>query len=482
MGLLDHPGAVAGEEPREDRTVRIAIIGGGISGVTAAYRLHSLLPNAEISVIDQARYLGGKIKTGTLAGRSIETGAEAFLCRDPIVVDLAFDLGLQVIHPSAEPAALALGGTLKPIPKGTLVGVPSSREMVAGIAELTPEPVTDGPLLGPESDISVGELVRARYGGEIVDRLVDPLLGGVYAGRADQLSLAATIPALAAKARRYDTLAGAVRAALDSGGSALAGVPGPIFGSIAGGMSVLVNALAEASGARLRLGVAVRELSREGEGWQLVLGATHHPEIVHADAVILAVPARPAARLLARVAPMAAAEIGALDYASIALVSLALPACELPELSGFLVPVSEGYVTKAVTFFDQKWPERATPGMTMLRASVGRYGEEHVLQRSDADLIDLVRTELSALIGTRLPTPMDAAVHRWGGALPQYEVGHLDRVRRARTVLEETQGLALAGAGFDGVGIPACVRSGMRAADALLGVESSAGSGALDAR
>jgi oxygen-dependent protoporphyrinogen oxidase len=445
----------------------IVIVGGGVAGLTAAYRLRERCPWLRVTIVEQASKLGGKLREATLAGIAVEAGAEAFLSRDPTVPNLAAELGLSVVHPATSSAAVALGGRLVPIPAGTLVGVPCDSAALVGLAEITPEPTTTGPLLGPHDDISVGELVRARYGAEIVDRLVDPMLGGVYAGRADQLSLATTLPSLAAAARRHNTLTGAVRAALGGGASRKEpGAYGPVFGTIAAGMSTLVDALALASGAEIRLGLPVRALSRVGTRWRLVIGSTRTPETLDADAVVLAVPAGPAARLLAGVSS-AAAEVGVLDYASVALVSLALPDIDLPDISGFLVPESEGYSVKAVTFIDRKWPHLAVGGLTLLRASLGRYGDERVLHRSDPGLIDLVRSELAAILGRELPAPVDAYVQRWGGALPQYAPGHLDRVCRARAALADLPGLALAGAAYDGVGIPACVRSGAAAAEYL---------------
>jgi len=270
------------------------------------------------------------------------------------------------------------------------------------------------------------------------------------------------MPGLYAAAQREHTLVGAVRAAM-SAGAPPAGSPrppGPIFATVDGGVGRLVDAMAAAAGAERMLGLPVRELSRASKGWRLTIGAIPSPRQVDADAVVIAVPARPAARLL----PGAAREIGALDYASVALVTLALPEdAPIPtDLSGLLVPEPEGYATKAATFFNPKW---GRPGVQLVRASLGRYGDAAVLRREDADLVDLVRDELARLIGAPLPDPLDASVTRWGGALPQYAPGHLDRVAAARAALPPT--VALAGAAFDGIGIPVCVRSGQVAADAV---------------
>jgi oxygen-dependent protoporphyrinogen oxidase len=185
--------------------------------------------------------------------------------------------------------------------------------------------------------------------------------------------------------------------------------------------------------------------------------------------VVLAVPARPAARLLGPVSPAAAASIGVLDYANVALVALAVRGASLPPLSGFLVPASEGYAVKALTIFTTKWGHLTPPdGVALLRASVGRYRDTAALQRTDEDLAALVHAELGALLGAALPAPEWVRVTRWGGALPQYAPGHLDRVAAARAALADLPGIALAGAAYDGVGIPACVRSGQAAAVRVL--------------
>jgi oxygen-dependent protoporphyrinogen oxidase len=266
------------------------------------------------------------------------------------------------------------------------------------------------------------------------------------------------IPALARAAETESTLAGAAKAALAQRRS----VPGePVFAAPVGGMGALVGALAgalTAAGAEIRLGLPARSLARHGSGWRVVVGSTRDPSHVDVDVVVLAVPGTPAARLLSTVD----IEFVPPEYASVALVALVLPdATALPELSGFLVPATEGYAVKAATFFARKWP--GSP--PVVRASLGRAGDEATLQRTDADLVELVRGELRDLIGA-LPTPTASAVYRWGGALPQYQKGHLDRVEALRARLG--RGLALAGAAVAGVGIPACVESGKTAADRVL--------------
>jgi protoporphyrinogen/coproporphyrinogen III oxidase len=441
------------------------VVGGGIAGLAAAQRLRELSPDTDIIVLEGSDRLGGKIRTEPFAGQPVETGAETFLVRDQgrasAALELAQRVGLggELVHPAPVPAALALDNALRPIPTSTLMGIPADPASVRDIATITGEDKDSGrPLLTPGEDIAVGALVRSRLGDEVVDRLVDPLLGGVYAGRADELSLAATIPALHRAASEQNTLAAAVQQAV----AASPRPPGaPVFASVHGGLSRFVAAVADSAAARVRLSQTVRALTRTAGSWRFTVGPTIDAESVEADAVVLAIPAAPAARLLDGVDRTAAGVVGRLEYASVALVTLALPPqTVLPELSGFLVPAGQGFAVKAATFFSAKWP--AGGQGVLIRASLGRRGEEATLQRTDDRLVAVVRDEMPRLIGQSLPEPLAARVNRWGGGLPQYGVGHLDRVAAARAILPPT--VALAGAAYDGVGIAACVRSGQAAA------------------
>jgi oxygen-dependent protoporphyrinogen oxidase len=344
------------------------------------------------------------------------------------------------------------------------MGVPADAAAVSAVARVVDRDVDGGsPLLAPGADIAVGALVRGRFGDQVVDRLVDPLLGGVYAGRADELSLAATMPGLHRAAGRHSTLGSAVRQALAEAPRPLGT---PVFATVQGGLSRYVEAItARLTPTDVRTGATVRELVAAQGQWRLTVGPTNQPSTVDADAVVLATPAAPAARLLKQVDAGAADAIGAVEYASVGLVTLALPpGSALPPLSGFLVPATEGRTIKAATFFSNKWPH--LDGPVLLRASIGRHRDGEVLRDTDDALIALVRDELPALIGASLPEPVAARVNRWGGGLPQYGVGHVDRMARARAELPPT--IALAGAAYDGVGIAACVRSGEAAAESIV--------------
>ena len=252
-----------------------------------------------------------------------------------------------------------------------------------------------------------------------------------------------------------------------------------MFTTLRGGLGTLPPVLAAASGAEVRTGAMVRGLVRGPRGWRLTIGSAHAPEYLEADAVILALPGRPASRLLAGVPDVsgAATALGEISYASMAIVTLAYPDTafpQLPDASGYLVPAVDGRPVKAVTFSSVKWPhlrDRAA-GLVFVRCSVGRISEEAILQRDDEDLAAVALGDLSAAIGISA-RPVDTVVTRWGGGLPQYAVGHLDRVARIKAAVAVLPGLELCGAAFDGVGIPACIGSGVGAAtqtlDALFG-------------
>ncbi len=245
-----------------------------------------------------------------------------------------------------------------------------------------------------------------------------------------------------------------------------------MFTTLTGGLGTLPAALAQASGALIRTSAMVRELARTPSGWRLTVGSAHAPESLDADAVIIAVPGRPASRLLAGVATAAADALGEIRYASMAIVTLAYPVPAFGEPvtgSGFLVPAVDARAVKAVTFSTAKWPhlQRQEPGLHIVRCSVGRLGEDAVLQRDDAELAALAAADLHDATGVR-GQPVDVRVSRWGGGLPQYSVGHLDRVARIRSSIAAQPGLAVCGAAYDGIGIPACISTARLAVDQVL--------------
>jgi oxygen-dependent protoporphyrinogen oxidase len=430
----------------------IAVVGAGIAGLAAAHALAAA--GADVVVLEKSDRVGGALRTTPLDGLPVEEGADAFLVRQPWAADLARSSVGELVHPARGAAAVLAGGRLRPLPTGTVLGVPGSlasiRRVVSpwGLARAALDralPATD---LG--EDPSVGALVRNRLGPQVLDRLVDPLLGGVYAGAADGLSVRMTAPALADPGR---SLLATVAARVPPSSGA------PVFGSTAGGIGAFPNALAV--GLDVRLATTVTGLERGAAGWTLLTGAAGREQRLTAEGVILACPAGPASRLLdgqVTIAPH-------LDYASVGIVTLLYPAgTYTPALSGILIAPSERRVVKAITFVGRKWGH-PTDAPVAIRASVGRYGQEADLQRPDVELAGVAAAEIGAIAGVR-GRPTATRVSRWGGALPQYAPGHLGRVAALRAGLPN--GVAVAGAAYDGVGIPACVRSGQDAAAALL--------------
>jgi oxygen-dependent protoporphyrinogen oxidase len=479
-------------EPTNARP-HVVIVGGGISGLAAAFSLRD--EPVRVTVLEGSRRLGGKLSVSGIAGVAVDEGAEALLVTRPEGIALIAEAGLddQRAVPGPTSSAIWTLGALRPLPRRQFMGVPSDLAELARSGVLSSEGVARAgqdlelPPTARDGDVSVAGYVGVRLGHEVVDRLVDPLLGGVYAGRSTELSFDATLPALAAASRQHRSLAEAARSLLPPQAQAGTRAGGPVFTTLTGGLGVLPAYLAKASGAEVRTGAMARELARIGNGWRLTVGSAAAPEQVDADAVILAIPARPAARLLAGV-PGASAAVTAFEqisYASMAIVTLAYPrsAFAAPGLaasglaalgwSGYLVPAVDGRAVKAVTFSTVKWPHlaeaaaRGQEALEIVRCSVGRIGEEALLQRTDEELAALAAAELATATGVR-GRPVATRVTRWGGALPQYTVGHLDRMAAIRAAVAAQPGLAVCGAAYDGVGIPACVATARAAADEVL--------------
>jgi protoporphyrinogen/coproporphyrinogen III oxidase len=469
------------ERGRPDRR-SVAVIGGGISGLAAAF----LLRNAglDVTVLEGSPRLGGKLAVSEVGGVAVDSGAEALLARRPEGTGLISELGLsgQLQVPGTTTAGIWTQGRIRPLPRRQFMGVPADLGELAATGILSEDGLARAeqdlsmPGADPGADVSVTTMVGGRFGGELVDRLVEPLLGGVYAGRCEDLSFEATLPALAQAARKHTSLteaaASLIPATPGDGGRPDLPAPPPVFTTLTGGLGTLPAALAGASGAAVRTSAMVRELVRTPAGWRLTVGSAHAPELVEADAVIIAVPAMPASRLLAGVTSPAAAALGEIRYASMAIVTLAYPVSAFPRPvtgSGFLVPAVNNRAVKAVTFSTVKWPHlrRPEPDLHIVRCSVGRLGEDAVLQRGDTELAALAAADLADATGVAGP-PAAVRVSRWGGGLPQYSVGHLDRVARIRAGIEAQPGLAICGAAYDGVGIPACIATARLAADQVL--------------
>ncbi len=477
-----------GEEQASGR--HVVVVGAGISGLAAAYALRSAARPTRVTVLEASPQIGGKLRVGDLDGLPVDEGAESVLARRPEALDLlrAVGLGPDLVHPATTAASVWSRGSLRPLPTGTLMGVPTDLRSLAASGVLSLRGLLRVPLdhalpaTPVDGDVSIGSYVRARLGGEVSERLVEPLLGGVYAGQADELSLAATVPALSQLLSGEHSLLRAATAARrgSAGADPPARPPAPVFASVRGGLGRLPAAVAAASGAQVRTGATVRAVVRSTRGWRLTVGPTAAPETVDADAVVVAVPSAPAARLLDRVAPVAARALREIPYASVAVGSYVYPAAAFPRLppgSGFLVPPVEDRLVKAATFLTSKWSwlaDLAGSDRVVVRASVGRYGDEADLQRDDDDLLAAAASDLAAMTGA-VAGPLASRLSRWGGGLPQYLVGHLDRVTRIRLAVGPVPGLELCGAAYDGIGVAACVAGGQEAATRVLAELDRAG-------
>jgi oxygen-dependent protoporphyrinogen oxidase len=443
---------------------RVAVVGGGIAGLSAASQLAS--QGVEVVVLEASSQVGGKLRLGDVGGVQVDLGAESMLARRPEGVALAESAGLgeKIVHPATAESMLWNRDRLIPLPK-TFMGVPGdvkvldevlsrAGQMRASVESRLPE--TE--LLG--NDVSIGFLVEERLGREVVDRLVEPLLGGVYAGHSREISARAAVPQLLNLLAQEGSLTKAAAVALSRPST------GPVFAGLAGGIGQLPLALA--AELSVETDADVSSLSHTTDGWRLTVGE----RAIDADAVVLATPAFATARLVRDVSPVAAHELGRIEYASMAIVTLAFAMRDFPPVSGsgFLVPAVDGHDVKAATFSHRKWQWVAdageAEGLVVMRCSLGRHRDD-ALDRTDAELVEMALLDLGKAIGLSA-RPVDAHVQRWVEGLPQYAVGHVDRVGLIRSEIAMQPGLAVCGAAYDGVGIPACSASATEAVAQVL--------------
>lgn len=457
------------------RAPRVAVIGAGVSGLTAAFRLRQRLGrDAVIDVYDRADRPGGLLCTRGVGGASTDVGAEAFIVRRPEARDLVDELGLadRVVSPGGLRPAIWSDGALHPLPAPAMMGIPLGPDPMTGLAapadlaRMAAEPGVPMEWT-PGADPSVGSLVGDRFGRSVVARGVDPMLGGVYSALSDQLGLREAIPALA---RALDdgapSLTAAVGRVLDAGASAT----GPVFGALRGGYRELVDALVVAGGAHLHLATAVVGIAERAGGLTVLLDATGEPRPVEYDGAVVAVPVWTAAELLGAVASETAAVLADVRPAGSAVVAVAVPdSTPLPPHSGVLVATDADLALKAITLSTQKWPHLRDGPVRTLRTSFGRLGDP--VTRTDEQLVAAAVADVGTVFGAAglaAPPVIDAVVQRWPGGLPHYAPGHLERMRRALAMLPDRIGVA--GSGYSGVGVPACIGT----ADAAVGKVTAA--------
>ncbi|HYZ69049.1 MAG TPA: protoporphyrinogen oxidase [Mycobacterium sp.] len=443
-------------------TASYAVVGGGISGLVAAYRLRIAWPNATITVFDPADRLGGVLRTERIGGQPMDVGAEAFVARRPEVPALLAELSLarrQIGTTGARPLIYSQS-RLHELPIGTLQGIPADPETLTGLIDdaaiaCMRDERTRPFSWRPGADPSVAELVGDRFGEQVVTRSVDPLLAGVYAGSAATIGVRSAVPPLAvALDRGARSLTDAVREALPPPQT------GSVFGAVEGGYAVLVDELVRRAVIHWAQ-VAVVQVNRAPGGWELV---DDEGQRWHADAAVLAVPAPRLPRLIEGVTPRTAAAARRIQVASSALVALALPGgTPMPDQSGALVASGEWLRAKAITLSSRKWGRRGN--VELVRLSYGRFGDDLARSAGDEELLQWASQDLATVFGVNVE-PVDCHVHRWIDAMPQYGPGHPQLVAELRAGLPPT--LAVAGGYLDGIGVPACVAAATRAAASLV--------------
>jgi protoporphyrinogen/coproporphyrinogen III oxidase len=443
--------------------VRVVVVGGGISGLAATRRLESVT-DAEIVLVEGEPVLGGKLRTEHVDGFVIEEAPDSFLSRKERGVALCEELGLagELIgrRPEHARSFVRRGDDLHPLPEGLTGMIPTNLEALEQSELLSPEGKArfaaepDVPAPRGRADESVASFVSRRFGREAYESLVEPLMTGIYGGDGERLSLQATFPQLRVLELEH--------------GSLLRGLPAPApsdrppFLSLRDGMGALVAALRDGfERARILTGRAVARVSRDFE-LTLVDGET-----ISADGVVLATPAFVTAELLLSLDPGLAAAHAEIPYASSVVVTLGFSRADVVPLDGYgyLVPRAEGGDVLACTWSSQKWEGRAPDECLLLRVYAGRFGGRDLTQDSDDDLVALAREEVAFLGVTAAPVLM--RVHRWPRGMPQYVLGHPERVARIDAAVAAYPGLAVAGAGYRGVGIPDCIRSGELAAESV---------------
>jgi oxygen-dependent protoporphyrinogen oxidase len=475
----------------------VAVIGGGIAGLSAAWELSG--PGGSgprVVVFEAGGRTGGKLRTESFGGREIDLGPDAFVARRPEALALCAELGLsgELVEPGSRRAYVYARGQLRPLPTGLALGVPTrvgplARSGIcsptgvarAGLDLLRPsgaphsEPETEaegGAETRAGADRAVGEIVRRRLGQEVTTRLAGPLIGGIHAGAIDDMSAAAVFPALLEADRRPGSLMRALRATMPPTPSVA-----PVFVTLRGGAGRLADELARAlqsRGVELRCDTPVRSLALVTEGSNRRWMVRTDGDEGEADGVVIAVPTATAAGLLRpHDASLADALVG-VAYSTVAIITMRFPDRFIHHSldgTGFLVPRGEGReadpLVTACTWLSSKWPGLRRPGDVLLRASVGRSGDNRYEALDDDTLVASVVAELGPMTGVVGP-PLDALVTRWPEAFPQYAVGHLDRVSAIEAMAGRLPSLSLAGAAFGGVGVPACIAIGRRAARAVL--------------
>jgi oxygen-dependent protoporphyrinogen oxidase len=459
---------------------RIAIIGGGISGLAAAYALEQKRragAQVDYAVFEGSERFGGVLVTDHVDGCLIEAGPDSFLTEKPWASDLCRQLGLgdQLIgsNDRDRKTYILTRGHLVEMPDGLMFMVPTKimptvlSPLFSNATKIRMAREWFHPPHKADGDETVAAFVERHYGPEMVDRLADPLLSGVYGGEASQLSVRAVLPRFAEMEAKHGSLGRAMLASRKKMAQAAKGPARPLFSSLKDGMQQMIDALlAQLPSESLHANVVVQAVQPGDGGWTVSAGLDSD----QFDAVILAVPTRLASRLLQLASQDLAVELGAIAYSSSVTLTLGYDRKvrdALPPGFGFLVPRSEGTRMLAATFVHNKFPHRAPADRALIRCFLGGARDEAVLDLSGEEIVAIARAELRQILGLTAE-PLFARVYKWRAAMAQYGVGHLERLQRIEALRQKLPGLALAGNGYSGIGVPDCVRSGTDAANQLL--------------
>lgn len=460
-------------------TRQIVVIGGGVSGLAAAYAL-SRRDDVQVTLLEASDRVGGVLHTEVKDGWVIEHGPESFLAMKPRGIGLARELGLepqfQTTNPANRGSLIMKNGTLHPMPEGLTGLIPSQfgpmakTNLVSPLGKLRMALDFVIPAKKDDTDESLGAFIRRRLGSDVYEHLIEPLMAGIYSGSGDELSLAATYPQLRAAEREHGGLIKGVLAQKKAQKARPIGHQAPIgFLSFRRGIQELVDALEQAivaNGGVIRKRTAVSALSQEQGGFAVQTPAGHESF----DGVILAAPVHVQSQLLAHLAPGAAAAMAAIPQVSSAVVMLGYRETSTdvaPASYGYLSPRAEGRPVKAVTWMSSKWEGRAPEGHFLVRGFLGRAGDQQMLSASSDELIDMVRDEI-ARTANITGEPVLTRVVRLNAASPQYTLGHLERVARIEQDVARIPGLAIAGNMLRGVGIPDAIAAGEAASATIV--------------
>jgi protoporphyrinogen/coproporphyrinogen III oxidase len=475
--------------------MRTAIIGGGIAGMAAAYEFEKARAAGavvEYTLFEAGERLGGVLASELVSGAVLERGPDSFLSEKPAAAELCRELGLggELIpsNDAARKTYVVVRNRLVPLPDGLMFLVPTKlvpTALTRLFSSVTKARMALELLHPPRSsneDESVAALIERHYGPEVVERLADPLLSGIYGGDARLLSARTVLPRLVEMESRYGSLTRGMLAARREMRARVASRGGErvaqrsTFTTLRGGLQQLVNALeARLDPPAVRRSTPVRAVERATDGWRVTCG----DRCESFDAMIVAVPAWAAARLLGFVDPALGQDLAAIPYSSSITVNLVYDEAQLGQLPdgfGFLVPASEGRAMLACTFAHRKFLGRTPPGKVVLRAFLGGVKNEAMLKESDEALLATVRRELTSILGSKVigpdVEPKYANVSCWRRAMAQYAVGHMERMKGVQARVEALPALRLAGNAYDGIGISDCIRLGRQAARDLIAVDA----------